>query len=108
MESLYYHNNYEIQETDKESVINLANRYKDIEKFFPDMEEDIIPVFIEWLKERVTFVESVTSTEQDAHKVFVAMNDRGLRLSPVEDRQSTRLNSSHVAISYAVFCLKKE
>src|SRR5690625_6095283 len=26
----------------------------------------------------------------------------------VEDRKSTRLNSSHVAISYAVFCLKKQ
>src|SRR5439155_6027581 len=27
---------------------------------------------------------------------------------PYEDRKSTRLNSSHVAISYAVFCLKKK
>src|SRR5439155_26980349 len=27
---------------------------------------------------------------------------------PVIDRKSTRLNSSHVAISYAVFCLKKK
>src|SRR5690625_6132911 len=26
----------------------------------------------------------------------------------VQDRRSTRLNSSHVAISYAVFCLKKK
>src|SRR5699024_12809031 len=26
---------------------------------------------------------------------------------PVKDRKSTRLNSSHVSISYAVFCLKK-
>src|SRR5690625_5389532 len=26
---------------------------------------------------------------------------------PFRDRKSTRLNSSHVAISYAVFCLKK-
>src|SRR5699024_12686893 len=25
----------------------------------------------------------------------------------LEDRKSTRLNSSHVSISYAVFCLKK-
>src|SRR5699024_12087978 len=25
----------------------------------------------------------------------------------IEDRKSTRLNSSHVSISYAVFCLKK-
>src|SRR5437660_5500473 len=27
---------------------------------------------------------------------------------PLPDRKSTRLNSSHVAISYAVFCLKKK
>src|SRR5207253_8887031 len=26
----------------------------------------------------------------------------------IADRKSTRLNSSHVAISYAVFCLKKK
>src|SRR5690606_40846630 len=26
----------------------------------------------------------------------------------IEDRKSTRLNSSHVKISYAVFCLKKK
>src|SRR2546426_3799415 len=27
---------------------------------------------------------------------------------PGEDRKSTRLNSSHLVISYAVFCLKKK
>src|SRR5690606_41294685 len=27
---------------------------------------------------------------------------------PAQDRKSTRLNSSHVKISYAVFCLKKK
>src|SRR5699024_12303237 len=27
---------------------------------------------------------------------------------PRQDRKSTRLNSSHVSISYAVFCLKKK
>src|SRR5690606_41277335 len=35
----------------------------------------------------------------------------GLRDPPIglaEDRKSTRLNSSHVKISYAVFCLKKK
>src|SRR5690625_6899028 len=30
------------------------------------------------------------------------------RVLDQEDRKSTRLNSSHVAISYAVFCLKKK
>src|SRR5947199_3721926 len=33
-----------------------------------------------------------------------ALVDRGLR----RDRKSTRLNSSHLGISYAVFCLKKK
>src|SRR3712207_8965196 len=30
------------------------------------------------------------------------------RLAPAADRKSTRLNSSHANISYAVFCLKKK
>src|SRR5439155_7764856 len=34
--------------------------------------------------------------------------DRGGSGVAVLDRKSTRLNSSHVAISYAVFCLKKK
>src|SRR3989442_3363908 len=38
--------------------------------------------------------------------------DRGVehaqRIDAVLDRKSTRLNSSHVRISYAVFCLKKK
>src|SRR5689334_24684771 len=33
----------------------------------------------------------------------VLLSDR-----PEEDRKSTRLNSSHSSISYAVFCLKKK
>src|SRR5262245_63129930 len=32
----------------------------------------------------------------------------GDRSRPVADRKSTRLNSSHLGISYAVFCLKKK
>src|SRR5438477_9811246 len=31
-----------------------------------------------------------------------------LRFGATEDRKSTRLNSSHMSISYAVFCLKKK
>src|SRR3712207_8719199 len=32
----------------------------------------------------------------------------GRRRPPLSDRKSTRLNSSHANISYAVFCLKKK
>src|SRR5690606_42116406 len=44
--------------------------------------------------------------------VFSEGHTPGLMLTRValgeEDRKSTRLNSSHVKISYAVFCLKKK
>src|SRR5438034_1558955 len=34
--------------------------------------------------------------------------ETGVSWKDVEDRKSTRLNSSHTVISYAVFCLKKK
>src|SRR5690348_18210316 len=34
--------------------------------------------------------------------------DVKIRTNTLEDRKSTRLNSSHPSISYAVFCLKKK
>src|SRR5207244_11355142 len=37
-----------------------------------------------------------------------AGSDRAERAGRCEDRKSTRLNSSHQIISYAVFCLKKK
>src|SRR5690554_7453336 len=42
---------------------------------------------------------------------ILLVNDKKLNLYTIresEDRKSTRLNSSHVRISYAVFCLKKK
>src|SRR5256885_9598266 len=45
--------------------------------------------------------------------VMFRAGDRGTTLGPANpawplDRKSTRLNSSHLVISYAVFCLKKK
>src|SRR5207248_9797074 len=39
---------------------------------------------------------------------IVFVNNRRLAERIAEDRKSTRLNSSHRTISYAVFCLKKK
>src|SRR5438309_11650326 len=44
---------------------------------------------------------------RDAPARWTAVGPRGGRLC-VLDRKSTRLNSSHSSISYAVFCLKKK
>src|SRR5437868_14342243 len=37
-----------------------------------------------------------------------AVGTQGTSAGRYRDRKSTRLNSSHVSISYAVFCLKKK
>src|SRR2546430_2929453 len=56
-------------------------------------------------------VERCLADRLDRLGVGVAEDQRPPRLHPVEqrapDRKSTRLNSSHSQISYAVFCLKK-
>src|SRR3712207_8494748 len=40
--------------------------------------------------------------------VFATWDEAELMEEPMTDRKSTRLNSSHANISYAVFCLKKK
>src|SRR6266498_3586358 len=47
----------------------------------------------------------------DCERTLAFASGRAIRMSlasPIRDRKSTRLNSSHVRISYAVFCLKKK
>ena len=68
-----------------ESVINLYDRYQDIVELFPEeIDNHALPYFADWLVDKVYFIEIVTETEQDAHKVFVTMNDRGLSLTSAE------------------------
>src|SRR5438874_6248889 len=45
---------------------------------------------------------------RDPHHLPRGLSRRKGRRFPGADRKSTRLNSSHVEISYAVFCLKKK
>src|SRR2546430_16142175 len=40
--------------------------------------------------------------------IVIGMASRATFIEPSVDRKSTRLNSSHSQISYAVFCLKKK
>src|SRR5690606_17296908 len=47
-------------------------------------------------------------TMEDAPRQFGLDDPANVRAYVDRDRKSTRLNSSHVKISYAVFCLKKK
>src|SRR3712207_8144226 len=51
-------------------------------------------------------VEIVTGEVE--HRAGALADHHGVDAGLVKDRKSTRLNSSHANISYAVFCLKKK
>src|SRR2546430_11330079 len=56
------------------------------------------------LEYKITITQSCLPYPTDAHGVEIPLNHREF----LTDRKSTRLNSSHSQISYAVFCLKKK
>src|SRR5258707_10181866 len=49
-----------------------------------------------------------STTYASDQQIFGVAQDRWAIVALLADRKSTRLNSSHANISYAVFCLKKK
>src|SRR5438034_5347945 len=62
---------------------------------------DALPIY------RIDSVQLVQRPGQPGQRPRTRRRGQGAR-TPVRDRKSTRLNSSHTVISYAVFCLKKK
>src|SRR5438874_7304706 len=62
---------------------------------------DALPIFVQVLLELDELVMEVA----EAAAAGNGLVEHG---TAAQDRKSTRLNSSHVEISYAVFCLKKK
>ena len=84
MEAIFNDKPFDTEDVN-ESVKNLYGRYNDIKELFPDsITDEMLLHFCDWLAEKVFFIEIVATTEQDAHKVFVTMNDRGLSLTSTE------------------------
>src|SRR6267142_3860863 len=56
-----------------------------------------------------TLFRSCTSLVGHLHYTMeIPMDSRGPSTKLIQDRKSTRLNSSHMSKSYAVFCFKKK
>ena len=71
--------------TSAESIQNIYNRYLDIQSIMDNiLPPESLEIFKDWLIDNVDFIRIITQTEQDAHKVFISMNDRGLSLTPTE------------------------
>src|SRR5438067_6358132 len=57
----------------------------------------------------LTYVDrGTTESVRGLHALRVLPGKKDFTVDSLIDRKSTRLNSSHVSISYAVFCLKKK
>ena len=69
-----------------ESIHNIIDRYEDIITLFPAELNDVckLPLFIEWLLEKVVLVEVRAYSMENAYSIFETMNDRGLSLNPTE------------------------
>ncbi len=69
-----------------ESIQNILDRYNDIATLFPTELNDVqrLPLFIEWLLEKVVLVEVRAYSMDNAYSIFETMNDRGLSLNPTE------------------------
>ena len=77
--------------------VKQSNSYNDLEHF------------------HVLLCETMLASKSDLHDALICSHPvlagkkvQTNELTHFSDRKSTRLNSSHVVISYAVFCLKKK
>jgi uncharacterized protein with ParB-like and HNH nuclease domain len=85
LEGLFNKREYVPSEYDDESTHNMAERYQDIERAFPDeLKQDAFPFFIDWFRYNVIMVEIIAYSDENAYTIFETMNDRGLNLTPSE------------------------
>src|SRR3712207_8605354 len=64
---------------------------------------------VKWIEDRSENHLAITHGRGQVQYIELAATSEGKILGMrVKDRKSTRLNSSHANISYAVFCLKKK
>jgi uncharacterized protein with ParB-like and HNH nuclease domain len=85
LKALFEKGEYKIQEKDDETVINMLERYEDINHTFPEeLTNGALPYFIDWLIENVVIVEIIAYSDENAYTIFETMNDRGLNLTPTE------------------------
>lgn len=78
-----------------ESSQNIYERYIDISDLFPITlkHEAVLPLFINWLTEKLIFIEIMAQTSDSAYTIFESMNDRGLKLTQTELLKSYLLSN---------------
>lgn len=68
-----------------ESSRHLFNLFESIDNYIDSQfKSNLLPHFVDYIVNKVLLFDIGVPSEQDAHKVFVTMNDRGLKLSPID------------------------
>lgn len=78
-----------------ESCKTILERYNDIIELFPPsfLEKEVLPLFANWIIEKLVFIEIFTQTSESAYTIFETMNDRGLNLTQTELLKSFLLSN---------------
>ena len=85
LDALYLTGEFNVKDSDDETVKNIAERYDDIQELFPDeLKGAALPFFIDWLIQNVVLVVITAYSDDNAYTIFETMNDRGLNLTPSE------------------------
>jgi hypothetical protein len=67
-----------------EGDARLLEALRDTEGLLDSLVKNHIAYFIDYVVERVLLIDISVASEAEAHRVFVTMNDRGLRLGPID------------------------
>lgn len=85
LEALFNYGAYEAPDDADASTRNMVARYLDIgNAFSEEISKEVLPLFLDWLREKVVLVEIIAYSDENAYTIFETMNDRGLNLTPTE------------------------
>lgn len=85
LNAFYNDEEFDITDNKNLTIQNIYDRYQDINEIFPEsLRDSKLPLFVDWLKEKLVFVEIVAYSDKNAFTIFETMNDRGYNLTPSE------------------------
>src|SRR3989304_7718764 len=102
-EIIEFNNNYVIQKIEKNKKNKTRKIIEELKLIYP-LADDLL---IELYNKSISIHQSNIQGNGDFLENDIVVTELISKKIPFKDRKSTRLNSSHGYISYAVFCLKK-
>ncbi|GAA4930931.1 DUF262 domain-containing protein [Streptomonospora halophila] len=96
LDSIYKGGPYTLPKNSTQSLRNLHERARDLDETFPPelRGESLLP-FLDWLRDRVCLVGIKADSREQGWEIFKTMNDRGVKLDPIELLKGFLLSHGH-------------